>query len=321
MSFCFLINVHVVVEAWFHPPLCVLYDHVLPHQCMSFPFWHVWVLQTHEHMTPKLLLGDIHTQVTQGHPAELHPTRHQRLCFPRMSFTAPVYNSFVLVSPLCPTHHSQLSQQEIQDRPVSHLFIIFASQTESETNMFSASMFQVRLENQAVAKSGNGSKVLVVHQTLVLHHWCGMCPAGHQHNENMLSVVLSSRYWWRSDIKWPVAGQIYIWYILSLWAPSLFHRQNGIGIGSMCARTGGVLAPMMYLLRNISPKVPMVLCGLCPLLGSALTLLLPETANQALPDTIEDVEGPSFRWEMSIITWPITNCDSCNCRHRLDSFG
>lgn len=73
-------------------------------------------------------------------------------------------------------------------------------------------------------------------------------------------------------------------------------RQNGIGIGSMCARTGGVLAPMMYLLRSISPQAPMVLCGLCPLLGSALTLLLPETANKPLPDTIEDVEGWSLRF-------------------------
>lgn len=76
-----------------------------------------------------------------------------------------------------------------------------------------------------------------------------------------------------------------------------FCRQNGIGIGSMCARIGGVLAPMMYLLRSISPQAPMVLCGLCPLLGSALTFLLPETANKHLPDTIEDVEGPNLRFD------------------------
>ena len=63
----------------------------------------------------------------------------------------------------------------------------------------------------------------------------------------------------------------------------------------MCARTGGGLAPMMYLLRSISPQAPMVLCGLCPLLGSALTLLLPETANKPLPDTIEDIEGTKLR--------------------------
>lgn len=71
----------------------------------------------------------------------------------------------------------------------------------------------------------------------------------------------------------------------------LSFRQNGIGMGSMCARIGGVLAPMLHLLRRLSPEAPMVLCGLFPLLGSALTLILPETANKPLPDTIEDIEG------------------------------
>lgn len=63
----------------------------------------------------------------------------------------------------------------------------------------------------------------------------------------------------------------------------------------MCARVGGVLAPMLHFLRGVSPLAPMVLCGLCPLLGSTLTLLLPETANKRLPDTVEDVEGPDLR--------------------------
>lgn len=70
----------------------------------------------------------------------------------------------------------------------------------------------------------------------------------------------------------------------------------------MCARIGGVLAPMMYLLRSISPHAPMVVSGLCPLLGSALTLLLPETANKPLPDTIEDVEGTILRLHFTIFT-------------------
>lgn len=69
----------------------------------------------------------------------------------------------------------------------------------------------------------------------------------------------------------------------------------------MCARIGGVLAPMLYLLRSISPHAPMVLCGLCPLLGSVLTLLLPETANKPLPDTIEDVEGSDLRFNTTTL--------------------
>lgn len=99
---------------------------------------------------------------------------------------------------------------------------------------------------------------------------------------------LTQHYQWRCAFR----------FWLSLCShPSVTRRQNGIGIGSMCARTGGVLAPMMYLLKKISPQAPMVLCGLCPLLGSALTLLLPETANKPLPDTIEDVEGSDLRFD------------------------
>uniref|UniRef100_A0A8C7ZCJ8 Si:dkey-119m7.4 n=1 Tax=Oryzias sinensis TaxID=183150 RepID=A0A8C7ZCJ8_9TELE len=91
--------------------------------------------------------------------------------------------------------------------------------------------------------------------------------------------------------KFGITASLSIIYVYSAEVFPTVIRQNGIGIGSMCARTGGVLAPMMYLLRNISPHAPMVLSGLCPLLGAGLTLLLPETANKPLPDTIEDVEG------------------------------
>uniref|UniRef100_A0A672SZW3 Si:dkey-119m7.8 n=1 Tax=Sinocyclocheilus grahami TaxID=75366 RepID=A0A672SZW3_SINGR len=62
----------------------------------------------------------------------------------------------------------------------------------------------------------------------------------------------------------------------------------------MCARAGGVIAPIIYLLRNISRHAPMVVFGLCPLIGAALTIFLPETAHKPLPDTIEDVERNLF---------------------------
>ncbi|XP_044233179.1 organic cation transporter protein [Thunnus albacares] len=97
--------------------------------------------------------------------------------------------------------------------------------------------------------------------------------------------------------KFGITASLSIIYVYSAEVFPTVIRQNGIGIGSMFARTGGVLAPMMYLLRGISPHAPMVLCGLCPLLGSALTLLLPETANKPLPDTIEDVEGSTLSEE------------------------
>ncbi|KAM6954384.1 organic cation transporter protein [Aplochiton taeniatus] len=91
--------------------------------------------------------------------------------------------------------------------------------------------------------------------------------------------------------KFGVTASLSIVYIYSAEVFPTVIRQSGIGMGSMCARVGGVLAPVLYLLRNVSKNAPMVLFGLCTLLGAGLTLLLPETANKPLPDTIEDVEG------------------------------
>ncbi|XP_043915937.1 solute carrier family 22 member 13-like isoform X2 [Protopterus annectens] len=68
-------------------------------------------------------------------------------------------------------------------------------------------------------------------------------------------------------------------------------RQRGMGTSSMFARVGGVLAPLINIVRLYSSAAPMIIFGCTPLLGSALGFLLPETAGRALPETIEDVEN------------------------------
>ncbi|XP_051510765.1 solute carrier family 22 member 6-A-like [Myxocyprinus asiaticus] len=93
--------------------------------------------------------------------------------------------------------------------------------------------------------------------------------------------------------KFGITASLSIVYIYSAEVFPTVIRQNGIGMGSMCARAGGVIAPIIYLLRNISRHAPMVVFGLCPLIGAALTMFLPETAHSPLPDTIEDVERTS----------------------------
>ncbi|XP_051954981.1 solute carrier family 22 member 6-A-like [Xyrauchen texanus] len=93
--------------------------------------------------------------------------------------------------------------------------------------------------------------------------------------------------------KFGITASLSIVYIYSAEVFPTVIRQNGIGMGSMCARAGGVIAPIIYLLRNISRHAPMVVFGLCPLIGAALTMFLPETAHTPLPDTIEDVERTS----------------------------
>ncbi|XP_028809350.1 organic cation transporter protein isoform X2 [Denticeps clupeoides] len=91
--------------------------------------------------------------------------------------------------------------------------------------------------------------------------------------------------------KFGITASLSIVYVYSAEIFPTVVRQNGIGLGSMCARAGGVIAPIIYLLKKYSPKAPMVVFGLCPLVGAALTMLLPETAHKPLPDTIADVEG------------------------------
>ncbi|KAM9839010.1 solute carrier family 22 member 13 [Aulostomus maculatus] len=68
-------------------------------------------------------------------------------------------------------------------------------------------------------------------------------------------------------------------------------RQTGIGVSSMFARMGGMLAPIINMLHNHSPTIPLVIFGVSPLLGAILALALPETADRPLPDTVEDAEN------------------------------
>ena len=74
------------------------------------------------------------------------------------------------------------------------------------------------------------------------------------------------------------------------------HRQTGIGVSSMFARMGGVLAPIINMLHTRSPSTPMLIFGTAPLLGAVLALALPETANRPLPDTVEDAENWDTRY-------------------------
>ena len=65
----------------------------------------------------------------------------------------------------------------------------------------------------------------------------------------------------------------------------------GTGMSSMSARLSGVVAPFILILGKYWEPLPLVLFGGSAVLAGALTLLLPETLNQNLPETIADGEG------------------------------
>ncbi|XP_076237791.1 organic cation transporter protein-like [Calliopsis andreniformis] len=67
-------------------------------------------------------------------------------------------------------------------------------------------------------------------------------------------------------------------------------RNLGVGLGSICARTGSMIAPYIATMGKIEPWLPPVIFGVGPLIGALLCLLLPETMNCKLPETIEDGE-------------------------------
>ncbi|XP_069127358.1 organic cation transporter protein-like isoform X3 [Argopecten irradians] len=65
-------------------------------------------------------------------------------------------------------------------------------------------------------------------------------------------------------------------------------RNAGMGVSSMCARIGGMLAPQMLELKQVWGPLPLILFGGLSVSAGLLALLLPETAGKPLPQTIED---------------------------------
>ncbi|PVD28437.1 hypothetical protein C0Q70_11024 [Pomacea canaliculata] len=84
-------------------------------------------------------------------------------------------------------------------------------------------------------------------------------------------------------------------------------RNIGMGVSSMSARIGDILAPLILESTNIAPFLPMMLFGGLSMLGAALAFLLPETSGRPLPQFLEDVDYGN-------------NCMAC-CKSRTTSKG
>ncbi|XP_018332150.1 organic cation transporter protein isoform X2 [Agrilus planipennis] len=68
-------------------------------------------------------------------------------------------------------------------------------------------------------------------------------------------------------------------------------RNVGLGAGSTSARIGSVFAPLINFTSVAWKPLPMVIFGCMALIGGCLSLVLPETLNRKLPETIEDGEN------------------------------
>ncbi|KAM6971563.1 solute carrier family 22 member 13-like [Tautogolabrus adspersus] len=75
-----------------------------------------------------------------------------------------------------------------------------------------------------------------------------------------------------------------------IYTPELYPtvlRQNGVGLNSMCARVGGIVSPLIWLLEVYHHSIPMLVYGIVPVAAGGFCLLLPETLNVALQDQAE----------------------------------
>ena len=68
-------------------------------------------------------------------------------------------------------------------------------------------------------------------------------------------------------------------------------RNVGVAGGTMCARFGGMISPYVNLLGSLWTPLPLLVYGIAALLAGSTALLLPETLNEKLPETIDDAEN------------------------------
>ncbi|GFG35119.1 hypothetical protein Cfor_09607 [Coptotermes formosanus] len=67
-------------------------------------------------------------------------------------------------------------------------------------------------------------------------------------------------------------------------------RNTALGAGSMGARLSGALTPLITLLDSFDKRLPSVIFGVIAVISGLLALVLPETLNRPMPQTLEDGE-------------------------------
>ncbi|XP_061601671.1 solute carrier family 22 member 7-like [Cololabis saira] len=70
-------------------------------------------------------------------------------------------------------------------------------------------------------------------------------------------------------------------------------RQNALGYTSFMSRVGVSVAPLILMLEDFWTPLPQVITCSVALVSGLVALLLPETLNLRLPETIDDIEKPT----------------------------
>lgn len=72
------------------------------------------------------------------------------------------------------------------------------------------------------------------------------------------------------------------------------HRQNGLGFCYVLGQIGVAVSPIISLLDEVWGRLPSIIFTLLAFVAGLLTLVLRETRNICLPETIEDVEQTRY---------------------------
>ena len=70
-----------------------------------------------------------------------------------------------------------------------------------------------------------------------------------------------------------------------------------MGVSSMAARVGGMMAPQILELRTIWSPMSMLIFGGMSILAGSLALILPETTGRPMPQTIDEAIQSKSRYD------------------------
>ncbi|XP_050677735.1 solute carrier family 22 member 3-like [Leptidea sinapis] len=111
----------------------------------------------------------------------------------------------------------------------------------------------------------------------------------------MASAFIPKSIWWATLVFY-ISGKMcssygmFAIYVVSMEVFPTTSRNSLTNIANTLGRLGSVLAPQVPLLRSIMPSLPVILFSVTSLGPAGLSLLLPDTSHEDLPDRLDDAE-------------------------------